>query len=499
VKNKSSDIKSGQNYFNTLARKLFWTFSSLKLAVLVIFSLACSLATATVLESIYDTPTAQYWVYRSWWFHLLLGLLGVNIFCVAMSRLPWKKRHIPFLLAHLGILTLLGGSLLTERVGIDGSLRVTEGETASVVDLDSASLIVSEGSRIKSIPIPWIPPGIQFQGIDAAKNGLPYDFKVDRFLSHADPVISFVPSVAPAIVPNDASHGSNGNSAIRVRMVGGPMGISEDIWLWEGAPGWKSIQAGPARLNIGSAIGVENIGSKEVGRPVLSFIPENDGSVGYIAQSSAGKKVQGRLRKGSIVGQVIHPGWRGNVTLTVTDWVPRAVAVTTYKPARVQYGSQAPTSAIHLVASQSSEMWLGLGDRAVLSFNDQEVEIGYFPKRLMLPFSVRLERFTVDHDQGTFNPAAYSSRVSVLDGKGQKDVNISMNEPLEFKGYTVYQASYEDADPRPITSIFAINQDPGRRWKYLGSFLIVLGSVLLFTKKLSGHKRQATKELSIAI
>ena len=40
---------------------------------------------------------------------LVLGALGTNIFCVAVSRWPWQRRHIPFLLAHLGILMLLAG------------------------------------------------------------------------------------------------------------------------------------------------------------------------------------------------------------------------------------------------------------------------------------------------------------------------------------------------------------------------------------------------------
>jgi cytochrome c biogenesis factor len=175
-----------KKYFH---QKLFRALSSLKLAVLVIFLLAVALAVATILESIYDTPTAQYWVYRSDWFHLLLGLLGLNIFCVATSRFPWKKRHIPFLLAHAGILILLVGSWITEKFGLDGNLRITEGETASVVELDSASLYVNHADRLQLIPIPWLPPGLKFRGIDAVQAGLAYDFRIDQFLSHADPIV----------------------------------------------------------------------------------------------------------------------------------------------------------------------------------------------------------------------------------------------------------------------------------------------------------------------
>src|SRR5688500_5730402 len=61
-----------------LVLAVFKFLCSLKLAVLVIVGLAVSLAVATVLESLYDTPTGQYHVYRSKWFYGLLFGLGLN-------------------------------------------------------------------------------------------------------------------------------------------------------------------------------------------------------------------------------------------------------------------------------------------------------------------------------------------------------------------------------------------------------------------------------------
>jgi hypothetical protein len=440
----------------------------------VILSLAAALGTATFLESLYDTPTAQYYVYRASWFHGLLGLLGLNIFSVAMSRFPWKKRHIPFLLAHLGILILLMGSWITERAGIDGNLRISEGETESVVELDHASVLVSDNTQLKSIPIPWLPPGVEFHAIDSTKFGIPYDFKIDRFLSHADANVSFVADSAR----HSGATGASQSAAIQLKVVGGPMGISEKLWLWEGAPAWKVLQAGPAQFSIGQVV-------SEKGRPSLSFLINQDSSVSYQAMNSSGQQMRGRLSREHLIGAVIHPGWRGGVTVTITDWIAQAIPSTTYQPARVQYGNQAPSSAIHLVTSESEGLWLGLGDRAVLRVRDREVEIAYLPRRLVLPFSVHLDRFTVDHDPGTFNPAAYSSDVTVRDAQTLKKATIAMNEPLEHRGFTLYQASYEDAMPRPVTSIFTVNRDPGRPWKYLGSLLIVIGSVLLFASKMT--------------
>src|SRR5690242_4235204 len=120
----------------SIAKFIGRLLASLKLAVVLLLGITASLAAATFIESLNDTRTAQYWVYKSWWFSALLLLLGVNILAVALSRIPWKPKHTPFLLAHLGILILLTGSFLTQKYGLDGNLRITEGETTNVVELE---------------------------------------------------------------------------------------------------------------------------------------------------------------------------------------------------------------------------------------------------------------------------------------------------------------------------------------------------------------------------
>lgn len=271
------------------------------------------------------------------------------------------------------------------------------------------------------------------------------------------------------------------------------MGISQDFWLWEGDPGWAVIQAGPALLAIG------NEPPYQAGRPQFTVLPQKDGSIEYKAISSEGKKVSGRIPV-PFRATAVEPGWK-NVKITIKQTLPRAILSTSYKPAHQQYGREAPPSALHLIAVPEggggapgsdirSEIWLGLGDRATLHWGfGNEYGITYMPRRGVLPFMVRLDRFQVDRYEGSQDPAAYSSKVTVLDRTSEKPALISMNEPLKQSGYTLYQASYEDAQPRPVVTILAVNRDPGRIWKYLGSLLIVLGSILLFAAKYSIGRR----------
>lgn len=116
--------------------KVFKFLASLKLAVILLVALAAILAVATFYESIYDTKTAQYLVYRSPLFALFLAVLGINLTCSALMRFPWRKNQTGFVMTHLGIILILLGSLMTMAYGVDGSMALEEGETANKVTID---------------------------------------------------------------------------------------------------------------------------------------------------------------------------------------------------------------------------------------------------------------------------------------------------------------------------------------------------------------------------
>ncbi|HOW64158.1 MAG TPA: cytochrome c biogenesis protein ResB [Candidatus Paceibacterota bacterium] len=100
---------------------------SLKLAVVVLSVLSVVLIAATIYESKTTTAEVQRLVYQSWWFITLLGLLGLNVFCAALARYPWKKHQAGFVLTHAGIIVLLVGSIVGLLFGVEGSVTLVEG------------------------------------------------------------------------------------------------------------------------------------------------------------------------------------------------------------------------------------------------------------------------------------------------------------------------------------------------------------------------------------
>lgn len=104
--------------------------ASLGLAVTLIFVLAGTLALGTFVEAAFGTPASQFFVYRSWWFNLLIAMLAINIFCAAAIRFPWKRHQTGFVITHIGLLTLIFSALISRLYGIDAQMPVFEGESS---------------------------------------------------------------------------------------------------------------------------------------------------------------------------------------------------------------------------------------------------------------------------------------------------------------------------------------------------------------------------------
>src|SRR4051794_21991026 len=107
---------------------VFQFFASLKLAVVLLSVLIIGAIAGTLWESSFDAKVARAYIYGAAWFNLWLVLLAANLAVSALSRWPWKKHHTAFLVTHLGIITLLAGSLIGRIWGIEGTLTLFKGE-----------------------------------------------------------------------------------------------------------------------------------------------------------------------------------------------------------------------------------------------------------------------------------------------------------------------------------------------------------------------------------
>ncbi len=126
----------------SLFQKVRAAVGSLRMAVTLLVAIALVLAWGTFYEARFGTAAVQRFVYHSWWFQALLAFLGLNLAVAALERYPWKRQHIPFVLAHIGIILILVGGILGARLGVEGQLIISEGNTEQFIQMPHMVLVV---------------------------------------------------------------------------------------------------------------------------------------------------------------------------------------------------------------------------------------------------------------------------------------------------------------------------------------------------------------------
>lgn len=101
---------------------------SLRIAMFLLFTIAVAIATATVMESRFDTAVARHYFYRAPWFSAWLIILCINLACAALTRWPWQRKHLGFVITHGGIITLLIGAMVGRLNGFEAFLTLHKNE-----------------------------------------------------------------------------------------------------------------------------------------------------------------------------------------------------------------------------------------------------------------------------------------------------------------------------------------------------------------------------------
>lgn len=110
------------------------------------------------------------------------------------------------------------------------------------------------------------------------------------------------------------------------------------------------------------------------------------------------------------------------------------------------------------------------------------------PPLFTLPFTITLDDFIKEVHPGTDMAKSYHSDIVLNDGYTQWPVRIEMNAPLRFKGYTLYQSSYNDEGAEEIT-ILSVVWNFGRLFPYFASVIIGFGLLVHIAMQLRVRAR----------
>lgn len=138
--------------------------------------------------------------------------------------------------------------------------------------------------------------------------------------------------------------------------------------------------------------------------------------------------------------------------------------------------------------------WLlstGLGAEQPLTVGGQEWAFALRHRRRYLPFSLTLERFRREMYPGTDIPRHFSSLVRLKDlaRHEDRDVLVSMNQPLRYGGHAFYQSGFAEND---TVSILQVVKNPGWLLPYLSCVLVGVGLILQFLMRFTGAARSSS-------
>ncbi len=454
----------------------FWRFSSsFQLGIPILVSIAVLIAWGTIVEAQYDAFAAKKIVFDSWMMWVALSLLIYNLVVVVVDRWPWQKNHYPFIIVHAGIITIILGGYVTYEYGIDGQVTVPISGNNSYISVPQTDLVVYatfDGDRYSKVVDREVdyfnhPPNAE----------KPYVIELGPDKVEILEYVKYARLQSKVKANNDELAGAS----VRFQLMNENVKQVQQITQAKKDKEVK-FNLGPAQVFLGP---VREIKPEERSNEVF-LTPIDNEKLKYTIYYKQGLKP---TRTGVMkIGDVVQTGWMG-LELRLLDYLPKAAEE--YDVTRFPRPTPLTSSAVR-IRHKGIEKWLVLNDVLKIFGTNSAYLLSYQNRRMDLGFKINLEKFDVIRYQGTQKAMEYASLVNVsgnepAGGAGPMPVQqlISMNEPLKYRGYTIYQASFQEDEVtgNPVASVFSVNKDPGRPVKYLGSIIFTLGIVWLFYQR----------------
>ncbi|MCB0422292.1 MAG: cytochrome c biogenesis protein ResB [Bdellovibrionales bacterium] len=115
-----------------------------------------------------------------------------------------------------------------------------------------------------------------------------------------------------------------------------------------------------------------------------------------------------------------------------------------------------------------------------ITAGDRTFRIVLQKEQRQVPFTVELVDFEQGLHPGTGMARSYKSVIHLIDGDIKEKRVIQMNEPLRYKGYTLFQSSFVQGQGPMMaqTSVFAVVKNMGRLFPYISSLIMCFGLLI---------------------
>jgi hypothetical protein len=515
-------------------RKIELFFGNMKFAVVIILLFAISLGYGTFMESYHGTEYANRLIYKSLWFMGIQFGMFLSILFATLLRLPMKKHLYGFYVIHAGLITLFIGSYITYQSGVDGTVTLSPNLPSRQIQLSDDELKIQFPSKGKEVTVDM--------PFTAFEKDLGYEYegiKLRNFLPFADNKLDWAPVkdedqsqtsskyrlynqnfgefLTLSLHPQSDFNNTQQLGLLNVHYMPASLvkcfstNTPDGLIIWNGET-TSCISPMPSEIKRKKnmtgqeMIEVEFDSRKIMFLPLMSPLPLDEKM--ELSENSPYRVFSKKLfeksphlflfgksaafyDKGTTkwesrqfdIGQEAELPWMG---FKIKLLEHRSDAYPTMVPhyvKPVQDNGQVITGNQKAVEVQvgGQTFWVKSNEPIAFNQNGERITFELGKKNLLLPYELVLDQFKMDTDPGTSSPASFESFVTLFKGnEGSTKHHIFMNNPLKHQDFTFYQASYFQTNEGPFGSVLSVNFDPGRFWKYLGSLLLVFGSIWHF-------------------
>ncbi len=464
-------------------KKILNILYSTRLTGILFIVFAVVMAIATFIENDFDTQTAMAVVYHAWWFELIMIIFMINFIGNISKYKLLRKEKISVLVFHLAFILIILGAGITRYISFEGIMPIYEHETTDAMLSDKAyiKLHIDDGKEQK-VPVyknylfssildedsGFTAVAGKFLNLLRGGNGFnfstdfkgkPVEVEYVKFISHA--FESFVPD-------------KNGKFYLKIVETGGN-GRHEHY------------------LQKGEVISLHNF--------LFAFDRPTDGAVNILSENNKLKI------KTSFDGtyMIMSTQERKEVAKdSVQDFHLRSL----YQFGNLRFVVPEPPlkGKTEMISGGKNQHFDDLLRLKVRSGNEERIvdlfgnsgqitqpvkftlnglnfRLSYGAKQIKLPFAVKLRDFQLDRYPGSMSPRSYASEITVIDQNKTFDYRIYMNHVLDYKGYRLFQSSYNDQGEVEQTFL-SVNHDKLGTWTtYLGYGLLFLGLIFALMEK----------------
>jgi cytochrome c-type biogenesis protein CcsB len=441
---------------------------STRLMALLFISFSVAMAAGTFIESKYNTDTARIMIYNSWWFEAIMLFFLINFIGNIKRYQLWKKEKWATLTLHFSFIFILIGAFITRYIGHEGMMPIREGETSKEFFSDKTFLTVFiDGQYLgeikrKTHEKPLI--------LSAATNN---NFSIDGTFDQADYEVgyqNFIMGATETIVPD-----KNGIQYLKMVESGG--GERHDHYLKSGeVVNYHNVLFALNNFTQG-AININTEGKAfTIQAPFEGdFMRMADQLKGKVAINTVQPLM---LRSLYNLGgaQFVFPDqpMNGRVDfVSNNDYKDK----TTDDALILKVSSGNEEQVVTLLGSKGK-----MGVPQTVKVGDLDFTLIFGSKIYNTPFDVKLNDFIAKKYPGTEKSfSAFESKVQVSDETKTFDYHIYMNNILDYKGYRLFQASFDEDEKGTVLSV---SHDFWGTWiTYIGYFLLYFAMMaILFTR-----------------